>query len=139
MTDEHTEEKTAAHTLDQIREGGSALLALLTRRTGELETKISEGDFEGAETVAAEIHMKLKVLGYCQNQLGSLGRVAVMRAAELQEGMVLRGLGTITSLERNEVACVGSEHKHTLVAVKLGDAEEAVNFDGDQEVYVARE
>lgn len=131
-------ERSAAHTLEQIREGGQQLLLVARERLREVEVALTEGRFCDAHDRAAELISRLQPLASAQNYMASFGASYVVRGEQVEEGMNLRQWGRVVTIERETHECVGTDHVHVLVTLKFENGmEQAV--DGDAELIALRD
>lgn len=131
------EKKSAAGTLDAVREGGQALLMLVNQRVSELQGLLAGGDFMGAADCAQQVASKTSVLAFAQANLGGLGKTYVVRVTEIQVGMVCQGWGEVVEVEVMREECVGGDHEHVHVKVKFEGGQEE-DFGDGQEFLVQR-
>lgn len=131
--------KSPATTLDQIREGGVALVALTRSRLAECERAVFEGRFFDAFNLCQEVIQKLGPLASAESALGALAESEIVRAEQVSEGMILRGMGTVSDVRREAKPIPGGEpcvHIHlTFAEADQDDAE----LHSDSEVVVVRE
>lgn len=129
---------SANRTLDQIRDGGQALVIICQARLNDCNQAITEGRFYQALGHTQEIAQKLQVLAQAENALGALAESFIIRAEQIEEGMVLRGMGTVATVRREEVPVPGDDpcvHIHITFDGEHDDAE----VNAATEVVVARE
>lgn len=91
---------SASETLDKIRSGGQQAILLAIRRAEEAIEALKEGDFQGAYTRVAELQDRLQHLAHAEAHLGVFEDNWVVRAAEVTEGITLRGWGEVTDVKR---------------------------------------
>jgi hypothetical protein len=134
---QETAEKTAAHALDQIREGGTQLVSVVLERLEDVRQAVAEGRFEDADVRARELIGRLTALSEAQRQLGTFGQSYVVRARDLQEGVVLMQWGVVTNVEREAVPVPGDD-PHLHVHITCEGIEEPRTVHGDQEMIALR-
>jgi hypothetical protein len=136
-TDPTAPERSASLTLDQIREGGQSLVLLCQTRMADLSEAIREGRFHDAMGHLQEIGAKLTALAQAENALGSLAESFIIRAEQIEEGMILRGMGTVATVRREEKPVPGDEpciHLHFTFEGEMPDLE----IHAEHEIVVMR-
>lgn len=117
----------AAETLDNIRVGGGQLLLTAQQRLAETKTLLDEGKFAEAASCATQLQEKTMHLAAAETMLGRLAEGTTIRCGELECGMVLADLGTITAIDPCE-NCGGDLCESIMVTV-----------DGDKQVVLPRD
>jgi hypothetical protein len=131
-----TDEPSAARTLDIIRQGGSMSLLTVRQRLNEGLTMLDGGEFGEAYGRISEAQQYLAPLANAERAFCVAAGSYVIRAAELETGMVMSQVGPITSVERadcNHDACPG----HFMV--KIEGMDQAIMMEGDSNIYIERD
>lgn len=89
---------SAAEALDEIRTGSGHLLLAVHKRLNDTRDKLSEGDFIGAVESVAEAHAKLAQLAQAQTGMGLLAENSLVKVGDIEEGMIVPGVGPITNI-----------------------------------------
>lgn len=132
------EKKNAAHTLDQIRSGGTQLLTVARERLKEVEVALDEGRFQDAAERAQELMQRLAPLANAETFIGAFGESYVVRAEDVTEGVTLRQWGKVSNIEREDVPVPGSDPcVHITLHIEGDDEPKKVH--GDQELVALRD
>jgi hypothetical protein len=130
--------KSAASTLDAIREGGVQLILAARDRLAEIEEALDQGRFTDAYERAQELMGRLGPLAAAQANVAAYKRTYIVRAADVEVGMVLKGFGEVESKETEITPCVGNDHEHVAVTLHFaGGGQEA--YSGDQELLALQD
>lgn len=130
------DEPSASRTLDIIRQGGSMSLLTVRQRLNETLTAIEGGEFGEAYGRLSEAQQYLAPLATAERAFCVAAGSYVIRAAELETGMVMSQVGPVTSVERadcNHDACPG----HFMV--KIEGMDQPVLMEGDSNIYIERD
>jgi cellobiose-specific phosphotransferase system component IIA len=123
---------SAARTLDAIRNGGGTLVLSTRQRINEAVKALDDGDFAEALRRLHEAQQTISPLANAQAYIAIADSGRMVRASDLEVGMVMSQLGEIT-----EIAQATCEHSdcpgHFVVTV--GDNSPVV-LDGDTTIYV---
>lgn len=110
----------AVATLDQIAQGGQVLVALAQGRLAEAKDALDHGDFDRALDRLNEAAAKIQPLAFAQNNIGRFNGSMVVRARDLQEGMVLMGMGEVKRVDFEVPDCGSPEHVAVAVDFESG-------------------
>lgn len=137
-----SERTTAADKLDLIRDGATQLVLAAQRRIQEASELLTEGRFSEAFQRLQEASGRVGPLASAEDHIATWGKSYLLRAHEVEEGMVLRHWGRVIAVEHDEQDCAGAERPHVAVKLKFeghtDDAEPHV-MPGDAEVLAVRE
>lgn len=137
-TDHAMPERSASLTLDQIREGGQALVTLTQARLADCATAIGEGRFYDALGHINQAAAKLNALAQAESALGGLAEAFIVCAENVEAGMVIRGHGRVTEARRDDVEVAGSDPcVHMYFSIEGEEAE--LEIHGGSEVVIVRE
>jgi hypothetical protein len=131
-----TDEPNASATLDKIRVGGQQLMLMVQRRLIEAQEELAKGDFTSAFGRVQEAGASLGPLVAAQQHMGFAADAYMVRANELEIGMVLSLIGEVESIEcadESGCACGNCEH----VKVVVGGQE--LHFVATQQLFVDRD
>lgn len=127
--------KTAAATLDKVREGGTIIVNLTRQRLKEAGEAVDEGRFNDAARNMQEALTKLQSLAHAEAALGELADgTRIIRAKDVEEGMHLIAYGVVTKRGQHECARPGATN-HTHIDLSFEDGEDA-EFHAEQEVAI---
>lgn len=128
-----TDQPSAARQLDAIRNGSANMLLTIRHRINEATKALDDGEFTSAQQRLQEALQCIGPLAHSQAYLAIADTSRMIRAAGLESGMTMTGVGEIT-----EVSTVECEHEdcpgHYVVTV--AGFEQPVVLDGDNAVYV---
>lgn len=93
------DDRSAAQTLDRIREGTGVLLRTATQRHSELKQAMDRGEFNAALGACASLQEKLTHLAEAQSALGRLADTNIIKVSDLEPGMKLTDIGVIERLD----------------------------------------
>ena len=130
-----------AETLERIQGGATQLIALVNRRVTELQTRLSEGDFNGAFLESQQLCEKLHHLAHAQNTLGVLANSYVLKVRDLEEGMELAegpGEGNIIT-KVDPCPCPKEGCEQVVLTVGHDDESAQVLLGPDVEMMVKRD
>jgi hypothetical protein len=137
--------KSVFDTLDKIREGGSALVAVTLQRIEETTRHLTEGDFAGAYRRLEEARIYLSHLANAQNAIAIHGEgVSIVRASDIQPGMQLLQVGEVQEVSESQCqACSHPAHGqrgHVTVELRFTDEDfEPWRLPAEQEVFITTE
>lgn len=131
-------ERSPAHTLEMIADGGRQLLLVARERLRDIEGALDAGRFEEAMGRAQELMGKLQPLASAEGYMAIFATTFVVRADHIEEGMVLHGLGKVTAVSRHEHPNAGGDGPCIHVALTCEDHEEPVEYHADRELVVLR-
>lgn len=121
--------------LDGIRSGAETLTALAEGRILEAQEALASGNYRLALTRLDEARTKLVPVVQAINYMDFEPGTHIIRAKQLQEGMVLTGLGRI-----EDVDVTTDDHGHdepcVNVIARIEDHPQPQQFGGDQEVVI---
>lgn len=103
------QDKTAAQTLDDIREGSVKVVLLTRQRLHEAQTALDEGRFADTHKHIAEALQRVLALSEAQQYLGGWKDLYVIRGFELVTGMKFYGYsehGVIADIEDTVKDCL---------------------------------
>lgn len=106
-----------AETLDRIREGGTALIALARGAIQEAERFLDEGRFHDANTMLSEAQQRLQALAAAEHYVGSFAHVVIKKAVDLEVGDDVQGYGILKGVDV-EVHHEGTIHEHKEVVFR---------------------
>lgn len=133
MSDNTAATDSAFHTLDQIKAGGQRLVAVAMERLKDCEQAIVEGRFTDALDRVQELAARLSPLATAQAQIGTFGGSFLVRARDVECGMVLQHWGRVTGVRaENKEVPGGTTHTHVHLEFE-GDTEN-VEVNGEAEV-----
>lgn len=89
---------TAAEALDQIRVGGGHLLLTAHRHLNETRDALNSGQFTKAVEACNGLMQKVGQLAQAQAAMGLLADNSLVRVGDLEEGMIVPGVGPITDV-----------------------------------------
>lgn len=123
-------------TLSQITSGGEVLSALARGRLAEAMDALEHGDYQAAWERCQEAVAKISPLAAAQGAIASMAGHMVIRAANIQRGMLLYGApGEVAEVEHAETACPRG-HRHPAVHITFEGGEEA-SYTPDSELLLA--
>lgn len=102
------QDKTAAQTLDDIREGSVKIVLLTRQRLSEAQTALEEGRFTDTHKHIGEALQRIVSLSDAQQYLGGWSDLYVLRGHELEIGMRFYGHsehGVIADIEDTPKDC----------------------------------
>jgi hypothetical protein len=138
MDEDMSVERSAARSLDQIRQGGQALMLVAKQRLKEIEQALEEGRFIDAMTRAQELVGKLHPLAEAENYLSVFADTFVLRADEVTEGMVLHNVGRVTEVSSRSHD-IGEEMPCVHVQLSVEGRDKPVEFPPDRELVISRD
>ncbi len=127
-------DRNPSKTLDNIRAGGQKLLATARTRITEVQQALDEGRFALAQERCGDLYGKLNSLADAERGLGALAATSIIRAEDVQVGMVI-STGKITDVDIDRQHCVGGDHEHVQVTLTWEDGTKAA-YSGSQEIVV---
>lgn len=128
---------TAAQTLDVIREGGTRLVMLAVQRLEESQSALAAGHFDKALVRCQEAQGAISQLANAQSSLGVYGRdIYMVRASEVEEGMNICQLGVVTERSVESAPIADSFEQAEIVTLRIADAEEPIQFQGEKQLLV---
>jgi hypothetical protein len=133
---EMTDEPSAAKTLDSIRTGGGNSLITVRQRLAEALHALDCGEFQLAHGRISEAVAFLGPLASAERAFCVAASSFVIRAAEIEPGMVMAQVGPVTSVERSPC---GHEECPGHFLIKIEQMEEPVMIDGDTCIYIERD
>lgn len=90
--------QSAADALDQIRVGGGHLLLTAHQRINEVRDALDAGQFTKAVEACNGLMAKVGQLAQAQAAMGLLADNTLVRVGDLQDGMMIPGVGPITDI-----------------------------------------
>jgi hypothetical protein len=131
---EHTEhfEDGAVKGLDAIHSGGRHTLVVIRQRIGEALDELDKGDFTEAQQKLALAAGMASNLSHAQQYIAIADGSRLIKATELQVGMELTRVGTVTAVEREDCPVCGQH-----VKIKVGEHD--VQYHSGHDVYVVDE
>lgn len=125
--------ESAADALDQIRLGGNHVLLVANQRLGEAREALDKGQFIEALEAAQHLCQKLGQLANAQQAMGLFAQNAMVRVADLEEGMVIPGVGEVKDIG----PCPGCGQPNcTNMVFTVG--EQSIMLDRDVEIVVEK-
>lgn len=131
MSVHHTEDDGPTRSLRAIEAGGRTLIMTTRQRIATLLDELDAGNFRKAHDTAGLIITGLQPLANAEAYMAIAGNTRLLKARELQVGLVLAGVGEITECE---VTDCPAENCPGHVKFKVGTHEGS--SDGDAEFYV---
>jgi hypothetical protein len=89
----------AAKTLDNIREGANKMVLAVLCDIESVKREIQAGRFVAAGRLLANAHVTCDALARAEQVLGTMASSRMIEAGELEEGMVITGVGTVREVE----------------------------------------
>lgn len=127
-----TDQPSAAGSLDAIRNGAGNMLVTIRQRINEAVTAFDEGDFALGQQRLDEARACAQPLANAQTYLAVADTGRIVRARDLEAGMMMTKIGEITEVVKGECdheSCPG----HFLIHV---GGHEPILLDGDTTIYV---
>jgi hypothetical protein len=119
-----------------ITQGAQHLVVIARQRVAQMLDALDAGDFRRAIQHLNEAESLLTPLATAQQYIAIADGNRLVRASELEVGMVLTQVGQIESVDK-DAQCTGCGNHHILV--KVGGIDNELSFHRDQELYVVRE
>lgn len=129
-----SDERNAAVTLDEIRDGGAKVLTLMRQRLAEVAHALDEGRFADAYERSAELYGGIGPLANAEANLAAQTRSSIVRAEDVEIGMHI-GKGKVTDKEITRHQCLGHSDDHVIV-VLTWEGGEAHSYNGSDQVVV---
>jgi hypothetical protein len=127
-------EKSAAATLEDIRNGGARLVAMSTSRLRETITAIEEGRFMDAFRLGSEALAKLQPIADAQHYVGGWEKIDVIRAKDVEVGTVFYNGLKVAEKDVEQRDCA-HDPPHVTIKLKFDNGSEAA-LAGEEEVTV---
>lgn len=125
--------ESAADALDQIRSGSNHVLLVANQRLAEVRDALDKGHFIDALEAMQHLMGKIGQLANAQQAMGLFAQNAMVRVADLEEGMVIPGVGEIKDVG----PCPGCGHENcNNMAFTVG--EQVITLDRDVEIVVEK-
>jgi len=124
---------SAARTLDAIRSGGQQLIMLTNRRMDDARKALQQGDFSSVVSFLQGAVSSVAPLANAQSFIGIACEGRIVRARDLEPGMDLVRIGTVTGVEVRECQAADCDGH---VKVTVGE-HEPLDLTGDVELWVA--
>jgi hypothetical protein len=124
-----------ARTFDQIRDGAAQILVVARQRLADCELAITEGRFSDAHDRAQELLARLGPLASAETYLGGFDDSFIVRASDVEEGMLLKGWGRVTGKQIEHKGTPGAECVHVLLRFEDGEDRE---LHAEQEIVAHR-
>ena len=131
-------ERSPATTIDQISDGARQLLLVARQRLADIDTAIQEGQFAEAFGRAQELIGKLQPLAQAETYVGCFASSFIVRANDVQEGMVLHSFGRVTNVNRREHPNPGGDAPCIHVTLTCEEADEPIEYQADTELLALR-
>lgn len=136
MDDEHVhEERTAAQTIDEMRDGARAMVVIALDRLRESQDALQAGDFARASTRLSEASAKVNALFNAEQNIAAFAGKTALRARDIEKGMEIVGEGVVTVVEN--ITEHGDECPEAMFQFTLQDGDMRRAY-ADQEILVAR-
>jgi uncharacterized protein with PhoU and TrkA domain len=129
------EERSAAKTMDEVRDGMQAVMVIAMDRLREAEEALQAGDFARASSRITEASAKVSALTSAETQLAAFAGKTVVRGREIAEGTEIVGAGRVLSVEN--VSDHSDDCDEAIFQYALDDGEVRRAY-SDQEILVAR-
>lgn len=129
------DERSAARTMDEVREGMQAVMVIAMDRLREAEEALLAGDFDRAYNRVGEAQSKVNALYSAETHLASFAGKTVVRGRDIAQGMEIIGAGLVTGVEN--VSDHGDDCAEAIFQYTLDDGDVRRAY-SDQEVLVAR-
>lgn len=135
---EVSDEATATASLRKLQSGGAVLVALVQTRLAEAMTAVKQGRFTDANRYIQEAAAKVGPLAGAEYGIGTFaGTTRITRAEEIEEGVMVMGMGRVVKAERFAVEhTAGRDCWHIRLHFEDGDEFET---NGKREMLVERE
>lgn len=111
--------------LDQIRSGGNTLVLVTLERLSEAVDEVRRGHFAKAQERCNEAMGKLHALAHAEECMSGLAGAFIIRALNLEEGMILHNLGAVTSKRVEEIDYAGMDEPHRVVHLEFDNGHTA--------------
>lgn len=113
------ENPTASETLERITEGARTLILSTLERLRDAETAVQEGRFREAYHRIQEAAGRVGPLAQAEDGIASVSASYIVRASDIEEGMVLSTWGKVVACERVDIPNPGGpQHTHIRLTVE---------------------
>lgn len=99
MSDHKDQPKSAAQTLDRVRQGGNLLIVTAHQRLGEVKVALEHGDFRLAMNLIASLQEKCAMLAQAEVALGQFSKAHIVKCVDIEAGMVLPEIGEVQEVD----------------------------------------
>lgn len=126
---------TAAETLDAIRTGAQHMVLATRGRMADVERSLAEGRFGEALYHLGELQGLIAPLAAAEQRIVPFHDTYLVRAADSEVGMRIKGMGTIAAREVDARPCAADpHHEHVMVTLHFEGVEEPATFDGNDQM-----
>lgn len=122
-------------TLDTVAKAGVVLVAVAMERLREAEEALLQGRFDDAYDRSQELVAKIAPLAHAETHIGALDGAKVVRAGDIEVGMVVLQRGEVIDRETNDEACQSGQHQHRIVSFTF-DGGGTMRVTSDTEIAV---
>lgn len=129
-----SDDRNAATTLDEIRQGAVKALSLMRQRIAEVTEALDEGRFTDACERCAELYGGMGPLAAAEASFATLTRSSIIRAEDVEVGMHV-GKGKVTDKDVTRHQCLGHKGEHTIIVLTWENGE-AHSYNGSDQVVV---